>query len=115
MKAKIKYTNKGGINMKKELNLNYEAHSQLITNIVEKSLAGITRYEILKLRSICYQDKYEYYNILKLKYGELLGLLGLNFRITLEVEEAIFFLIHDVIQEITLDNLSNSKLDIKIS
>ncbi|WP_087972751.1 hypothetical protein [Oceanobacillus rekensis] len=100
---------------KKELNLNIEAHSRLVTNIIEKSLAGVTVKEITELRQACELNRYEYYNKLKLKYIVLLGLLGLDYKITQEIEESIFFLMHDIIQQISTSGNPDIELYIKIS
>ncbi|PAE06042.1 hypothetical protein CHI12_18555, partial [Terribacillus saccharophilus] len=97
------YRSKGGNYMDKHLNLQCETHSKILTNIIEQSLTGITPNEIVKLRTICDQDRTEYYNRVKTKYAKSLELLCLNFRITNEVEEAIFFLVHDIIHGISLD------------
>lgn len=100
---------------KKELNLELEQESKLITDIIEKSLAGITRREIVELRKICNQDRYKYYNKIKFKYIVFIGLLGLNFKITEEIEETVFFFIHDIIHKISVNGADNKTLQIKLS
>lgn len=101
--------------MQQELNLKSEAHTKLVTNIIEKSLSGITGKEIHELRKVCNEDRYEYYNRIKSKYLPFLMPLGFNFFITEEVEEQIFFFIHDVINQISATEDGNSALDIQIS
>lgn len=100
---------------KLELNLQSEQDSKLVFNIVEKSLAGITRKEIIELREVCEQDKFDYYNKLKLKYIVPLGLLGLDYKITLEIEETIFLLIHDFFHKVSVTGNLDNELEIQIS
>lgn len=100
---------------KKELNLESEQHSKLITNIIEKSLTGITVKEIIELKNTCEQDSYEYYNKLKLRYIVPFGLLGLNYNLTLEIEETIFFFIHDIIHQISVNGNPATELDVTLS
>lgn len=101
---------------KKMLNLQSEQHSKYILKIVEKSLAGITMNEITELRKLCTENRIDYYNHIKLRYITLLGLLGINFQITEEVESTVFFFIHDILHQITVDTSNgNEVLDIKIS
>lgn len=100
----------------KSLNLENKQHARLIKNIAEQALKGITSGEIVSLRNICETDRYTYYNKLKLKYISLLGMIGLNFTVTEEIEEAIFFLIHEIIHQITITNGEDiSELSIQIS
>ncbi|WP_010530931.1 hypothetical protein [Lentibacillus jeotgali] len=100
---------------KKPYNLQSEQGSKMIINIVEKSLAGITVKEIMELKKLCAEDRYEYYNRIKLKYITLLLPLGFNFLITEEVEKTIFFFIHDIIHQISVTGIPDKELEIQIS
>ncbi|MGG3926887.1 hypothetical protein ABET51_12890 [Metabacillus fastidiosus] len=102
-------------NFKQELSLKTEQHSKLITNIVEKAFTGIKTSEIVELRNIYEKNRYTYYNKIKLKYIGLLGLLALNYNVTEEVENNIFFLIHDIIHKITVNTNDDSELTIQLS
>jgi hypothetical protein len=106
---------KTNMKKKKALNLKSEKHSKLITNIVEKALAGISIKEIIELRKICEESRYEYYNRIKLKYISMLGLLGLTYNITEEVESCIFFFIHDIIHQVSIDKYENTESELVIS
>lgn len=106
---------KTNMKKKKELNLKSEKHSKLITNIVEKALAGISIKEIIELRKVGAENRYEYYNRIKLKYIGMLGLLGINYEITEEVESRLFFLIHDIIQQITVEKYENANEPLTVS
>ncbi|WP_200411253.1 hypothetical protein [Virgibacillus salexigens] len=99
---------------KKELDLQTEQHNKLITDIVEKSLAGITIDEIVGLKELCEKNRYEFYNRVKLKYIAHLGLLGIDYKITIEIEEAVFFFIHDIIHQVSTNRNVDDKIDIKI-
>lgn len=101
--------------MKTKLNLHSEQHSKLISDIIEKALYGITPNEIIKLKNICEKDRYVYYSHVKLKYTTMLGLLGLKYQITEEIEETIFFFIHDIIQRITISMYSDMDSPLKIN
>jgi hypothetical protein len=106
---------KSNTNCKKELNLKTEQHSKLIKGIVEKALTGIRVNDIIELKDLCKKDKDTYYNKIKLKYIGFLGLLSLNYNITQEVEEYVFFFIHDLIHQITVSAGDDAELSIKIS
>jgi hypothetical protein len=115
LKRKVELKMKTNMKKKKELNLKSEKHSKLITNIVEKALAGISIKEIIELRKVGAENRYEYYNRIKLKYIGMLGLLGINYEITEEVESRLFFLIHDIIQQITVEKYENVNEPLTVS
>ncbi|WP_262177764.1 hypothetical protein [Saccharococcus sp. Marseille-Q5394] len=101
--------------MKKELNLESAKHSKMIYEVVEQALKGISKKEIVKLRKICAEDGYEYCNYIKIKYIIGLGMLGLEYRVTQEVEEVVFFMIHRIIHRITItDEYDESELDTSV-
>lgn len=102
---------------KKEIDLQCKVHDKLITNIVEQALEGITGNNIIELRKVCRENRYEYYQRVKVRYIVGLGMLGLTYKITQEIEDNIFFLIHDIIHQITIDryNKEDSRISISIT
>jgi hypothetical protein len=107
---------KSNTNCKKELNLNTEQHSKLIKGVVENALTSIRVSEIVELKDLCQKDRNTYCNKLKLRYIVFLGLLGLNYNITEEVEEYVFFFLHDLIHQITVsDDDDDTELSVQIS
>lgn len=93
--------------MKRELNLQKDTHMDLLQEMAFISLTGTKVREIKELRFTFEQDKNEYFNSLKLKYVVLLGLLGLEYKISCEVEYTLFSYIDYLIREIIYDSLDD--------
>lgn len=89
--------------MKKELNMQLDEHLDLLKDIANKSLNGISVKEILNLRQTYHLNEYEYCNLIKLRYIVPLGLLGLEYFISAEVERIVFFYIHHQIQQLPVE------------
>ncbi len=102
---------------KKVLNVHSEQGSKLIFNLIENALTGITVNELIELRKLSTVDSYQYYNKVKLKYIGLLGTLGSNYKITQEIEEMVFFFMHDIIKKATIrdDEYRDKQLEFKIA
>lgn len=97
--------------MKKNLNMQLDEHMNLIQDIAFKSIGGISGKEIFKLRQTYQLDEYEYFNRIKFLYIVPLGFLGVEYKISDEVEQILFSYIHYIITELQLENMdSNYKI-----
>lgn len=97
--------------MKKQFNVQFDSHMEMVQEVAFKSLEGITVGEISELCHLFIQDTHKYFNLIKLKYIMHLGLLNLEYKISDEVEHILFSYIHYLITEIQLENTdSNDKI-----
>lgn len=102
--------------MKKELNLQMDTSLELLQNIAFKSLEGIKVSEVVELRRILLADEHEFFNLIKLKYILHLGLLGLEYKITTEVERVLFGYINYLLHELPVDSWDeNDKLSFSMN
>ncbi|WP_391116878.1 hypothetical protein [Psychrobacillus sp. L3] len=102
--------------MKKELNLQSNLHVELIQKLALKSLNGIKVSEVLELRQTYKQDKNIYFNLLKLKYIIHLEFLSIEYKITKEVEKAVFGYVNYLILELPMnDLLEDAEITISIN
>jgi hypothetical protein len=90
--------------MKKELNLQLDAHVELLQDISFKSINGIKVKEIIELRTLCKKNKYDYFNRIKLKYIVGLGMLGLEYKIHTGIEKVLYSYINYLIHELPVEN-----------
>ncbi|MDF2039347.1 MULTISPECIES: hypothetical protein [Cytobacillus] len=91
--------------MKKEFNLQLDAHMELLQGIAYKSINGIKINEILELRNICKEDNYQYFNRIKLLYIIFLGRLGLEYDINQGIEKALFNYINYIIHILPVEKM----------
>jgi len=99
--------------MKKELNLQLDAHMELIQDIAFKSINGIKVNEIIELRKLCKKNKHDYFYTIKLKYIVGLGMLGLKYKIDDSIEKVLYSYINYLIHEIPVENY-NSDAELSI-
>lgn len=101
--------------MKKELNIQLDTHMELIQEVAFKSLDGIKVSEIKELRYTCKKDEIAFFNKIKLKFIIHLGFLGLEYKITHEVEPILFSYIRYLLHELPVENLdSDDKFHLSI-
>jgi hypothetical protein len=102
--------------MKQELNLQLDAHMNLLQNIAFQAISGIKVKEVSELRNICKKDKDKYFNHIKLRYIVFLGGLGLNYKISQDIERVLFNYINYLIHELPVENKdSNAQFNISVS
>ena len=93
--------------MKKKLDIKQSSHMELLQEVAFKSLKGITVGEIITLRQLSKVDKTAYSNHLKLRYILHMGLLGLKFRITFQIEHTVFSYIDYLIHELPVEYMED--------
>ena len=91
--------------MKRELNIQLDTHMDLIQEMAFKSLGEIKVSEIIELRHKCKRDENMFFNQIKLRYILPLGLLGLKYKINVEVERILFGYINYLIHEIPVESM----------
>jgi len=83
--------------------------------IAEQALVGITRNEISQLRKTYYEDKFYFFNKLRLRYIVPLGLVGLEYYIFDEVEATLFTFIQELIFKISTTGYPDAEILLTIS
>lgn len=91
--------------MKKELNIQLDAHMDLIQEMAFKSLDGIKVSDIIELRHTCKRDENMFFNQIKLRYILPLGLLGFKYKINVEIERILFGYINYLIHAIPVESM----------
>lgn len=100
---------------KKELNLDNEAHMELLQDIAYKAINGIGAKDIIELKELCLKDHYEYFNRVKIKYIVPLGMLSLTYQINTGIEKILFNYINYLIQELPAEQYKDSNVTFSFS
>lgn len=92
--------------MKKQFDLQKDAHFDLLEDVAFKALSGIKVCEILELREMYKKDQLYYSNQIKLRYTVLLSTLDISHGLSLEITDALFTYIDYVIRNINVEGLN---------
>ncbi|MDF2039855.1 hypothetical protein P2R12_23215 [Cytobacillus oceanisediminis] len=101
--------------MKKELNLIIASHMELLQGTAFKAISGISVKEILELRNIYSNDRYEYFNRVKLKYIFPLGMLVLTFKINTDIEKVLFQYFNHLMYGLPAEQYKDSEVTFNFS